>query len=58
MHLPVTTSEGRAAIYNAMNGPHYTYVDYVGNSAPRTQCNGWVARSNGNVRYVQIEGAP
>ncbi len=46
--------EGRRAIYNAMNGPHYTYVRYVGNSAVMVQCNGWAAASNGNVRYVRI----
>ena len=46
--------EGRRAIYNAMSGPHSTYVKYVGNSAVMVQCNGWAAASNGNVRYVRI----
>ena len=45
---------GRRKIYELMNSGHYNYTKYVGNSAKMTQCDGGVAWSNGQARYVQI----
>lgn len=49
--------KGRRQLANTMaiNGPHYSYYKYVGNSALMTQCNGWTAGSNGQARYIRID---
>jgi len=50
---------GRQQIWDSMTnwGGHYSYFSYVGNSAPKAQCNGWVAQSNGNALYMRIDNA-
>jgi hypothetical protein len=49
--------EGRMKLDNQMSaaGGHYSYYKYVGNSAQMTQCNGTVAGSNGQARYIRID---
>jgi hypothetical protein len=47
--------EGRRALANTMAGPHYSFYQYVGNSALMTQCNGALAGSNGEARYTRID---
>lgn len=37
-------------------GGHNTWYVGWGNTQNFTQCNGWIAASNGNVRYVEILG--
>jgi hypothetical protein len=49
--------EGRLKLATQMStsGGHYSYYKYVGNSAQMTQCDGTVAGSNGQARYIRID---
>lgn len=45
---------GRKALYDSMNGPHYTYMRSLGNSGSIVQCDGGIAGSSGTVRFIKV----
>jgi hypothetical protein len=49
--------EGRRKLAHqmAMQGPHYSYYKFVGNTGMVAQCNGQMAGSNGQARYTRID---